>query len=152
VTRTPGATIEPVAVPGWPTPRGYVNGALGTGRALHVAGQIGWEPDGSWVHHDLVGQFGRALDNVLAVLRAAGAGPEHVASMTVYVTDVVAYRTQLRAIGQAWRERWGKVYPAMALVAVSALVEPSALVEIQVVGYVPDATHAPDAPAEENTP
>jgi enamine deaminase RidA (YjgF/YER057c/UK114 family) len=72
--------------------------------------------------------------------------------MTVYVTDVVAYRTSLRAIGQAWRERWGKVYPAMALVAVSALVEPSALVEIQVVAYVPAATHAPDRPAEETTP
>jgi enamine deaminase RidA (YjgF/YER057c/UK114 family) len=152
VTRIPEATIEAVEVPGWPMPRGYVNGAIGTGRALHVAGQIGWEPDGSWAHHDLVGQFGRALDNVLAVLRAAGAGPEHVASMTVYVTDVVAYRTQLRAVGQAWRERWGKVYPAMALVAVSALVEPSALVEIQVVGYLPAAPAAPAAPPEETTP
>jgi enamine deaminase RidA (YjgF/YER057c/UK114 family) len=131
-------TIESIAVPGWPTPRGYVNGAIGSGRALHVAGQIGWEPDGSWVHLDLVGQFGRALDNVVAVLRAAGAGPEHVATMTVYVTDVDAYRTQLRAVGQVWRERWGKVYPAMALVAVAALVESRALVEIQVVAYLPE--------------
>ena len=130
-------TLETVEVPGWPTPRGYANGVIGAGRTLHVAGQIGWEPDGTWVHRDLVGQFGRALDHVLAIVGAAGGGPEHVASMTVYVTDVDAYRSSLRPIGQAWRERMGRSFPAMALVAVAALVEPSAQVEIQAVAYLP---------------
>jgi enamine deaminase RidA (YjgF/YER057c/UK114 family) len=134
---TPATTIETVVVPGWPTPRGYANGVIGTGRTLHVAGQIGWEPDGSWVHRDLVGQFGRALDHVLAIVGAAGGGPEHIASMTVYVTDVDAYRSSLRPIGQAWRERMGRSFPAMALVAVAALVEPNAQVEIQAVAYPP---------------
>jgi enamine deaminase RidA (YjgF/YER057c/UK114 family) len=131
------STLETVVVPGWPTPRGYANGVIGAGRALHVAGQIGWEPDGSWIHGELVGQFGRALDHVLTIVRTAGGGPEHIASMTAYVTDVDAYRTSLRAIGQAWRERMGRSYPAMALVAVAALVEPRALVEIQAVAYLP---------------
>jgi enamine deaminase RidA (YjgF/YER057c/UK114 family) len=134
-TRT--ATLTPIVVPGWPMPRGYTNGMVGAGRALHVAGQIGWEPDGTWVHQDLVGQLGRALDHVLAIVAAAGGGPEHIASMTVYVTDVVAYRASLRPIGQAWRERMGASYPAMALVAVTALVEPRAQVEIQAVAYLP---------------
>jgi len=132
-----GETVEVVEVPGWPLPRGYANGAIGHGRTLHVGGQIGWEPDGSWVHHDLVGQFGRALDNVLAVIRAAGGDVRHLASMTVYVTDVAAYRSSLRELGAAWRHRLGRHYPAMALVAVAGLVEPRALVEIQAVAHLP---------------
>lgn len=130
-------TVGIVEVPGWPQPRGYVNGAVGHGRVLHIAGQIGWEPDGTWQHDDLVGQFGRALDHVLAIVAAAGGRVENLASMTVYVTDVEAYRQSLRPIGAAWKARLGRHFPAMALVAVSALVEPRALVEIQAVAYLP---------------
>jgi enamine deaminase RidA (YjgF/YER057c/UK114 family) len=137
VTASKGIGIGIVDVPGWPVPRGYVNGAIGHGRALHIAGQIGWEPDGTWQHDDLVGQFGRALDHVLAILAAAGGRVEEIASMTVYVTDIDAYRAALRPIGAAWKARLGRHYPAMALVAVSALVEPRALVELQAVAYLP---------------
>jgi enamine deaminase RidA (YjgF/YER057c/UK114 family) len=122
-----------VNVPGWPQPRGYANGMVGEGRVLFVAGQIGWRPDGSWEHSELAGQFGQALANVVAVVRAAGGGPEHLASLTIYVTDIAAYRRDHKAIGAAYRAVLGKHFPAMALVAVSALVEPRAVVEIQ--GY-----------------
>lgn len=115
----------------WPRPRGYANGVVCTGRRLHVAGQIGWEPDGSWAATDFLGQFARALDNVLAVVHAAGGAPADVVSMTVYVTDLVAYRSSARELGALWRERFGNHYPAMALVGVAGLVEPRALVEIQ---------------------
>ena len=118
-------------VPGWPQPRGYANGMIGEGRVLFIAGQIGWEPDGSWTHGDLAGQFGKALENVVAIVRAAGGGPEHLASLTIYVTDIDAYRRDHKVIGAAYRAVLGKHFPAMALVAVSALVEPRALVEIQ---------------------
>jgi enamine deaminase RidA (YjgF/YER057c/UK114 family) len=124
-------SIETVEVPGWPRPRGYANGVVGEGRVLFVAGQIGWQPDGSWAHSDLAGQFGQALENVLAVVRAAGGNVEHIASLTVYVTDIEAYRRDHRAIGAAYRSVLGKHFPAMALVGVTALVEPRALVEIQ---------------------
>jgi enamine deaminase RidA (YjgF/YER057c/UK114 family) len=128
--------IDEVSVPGWPRPRGYINGAIGRGAVLHVAGQIGWGTDGRFAATDLAGQFGVALDNVIAVVTAAGGAPTDIAEMTVYVTDVAAYRASARAIGEAWRARLGTHYPAMALVQVAALVEPTAVVEIQAVAYL----------------
>ena len=122
---------EVVVVPGWPQPRGYANGMVVEGRVLFIAGQIGWESDGSWKHTDLAGQFGKALENVVAVLRAGGGAVEQLASLTIYVTDVEAYRRDHKAIGAAYRAVLGKHFPAMALVGVTALVEPRAVVEIQ---------------------
>jgi len=127
----PPATPETVVVPGWPAPRGYANGMIGGGRTLYVAGQIGWQPDGSWAHDDLAGQFGQALANVVAVVRAAGGDVANIASLTIYVTDIEAYRVGHKAVGAAYRAQLGKHFPAMALVGVTALVEPRALVEIQ---------------------
>ncbi len=126
-----------VVVPGWPRPRGYANGVIGAGRVLFIAGQIGWDPEGRFASTELAAQFGQALANVVAVLTAAGGRPEHLASMTVYVTDIAAYRASLPAIGAAWRAHLGKVFPAMALVAVTALVEPQAVVEIQAHAILP---------------
>jgi enamine deaminase RidA (YjgF/YER057c/UK114 family) len=126
-----------VEVPGWPTPRGYANGVVATGRALHVAGQIGWQPDGTFTTDDLLEQFAVALDNVLSVVSAAGGTPDAIAEMTIYVTEIETYRARMRELGPIWRQRLGKHFPAMALVAVPALVEPRAKVEIQAVAYLP---------------
>lgn len=126
-----------VDVPGWPPPRGYSNGVIGAGRVLFVAGQIGWDAKGRFASGELAVQFGQALANVLAVVAAAGGGPEHIVSMTVFVTDIEAYRASLPAIGAAWRAHMTYVFPAMALVAVSALVEPQAVVEIQAQAILP---------------
>ena len=122
---------------GWPAPRGYANGAVVDGRVLFTAGQVGWEVDGTFASDDLVPQFARALDNVLAVVTAAGGTARSIASMTVYVTDVAAYRASTRELGRAWKERMGDHFPAMALVGVAALVEPRACVEIQAVAELP---------------
>jgi enamine deaminase RidA (YjgF/YER057c/UK114 family) len=130
--------VEPVEVPGWPRPRGYANGILGRGRVLHVAGQVGWDAAQRIVGDDLVAQFAAALDNVLAVVRAAGGAPWDLAEMTIYVTDLDAYRAGAAALGAIWRERFGRHYPAMALVGVAGLVEPGAQVEIQAVAYLED--------------
>jgi len=124
-----------VSVTGLPAPRGFVHGRTGRGRAVHVAGQIGCDEHGV-CRTGFVPQFARALDNVLAVVRAAGGTAEDLATMTVYVTDIAAYRGALRELGAAWRDRLGKHFPAMALVAVAALVEPAAVVEIQATAYV----------------
>lgn len=124
-----------VAVPGWPVPRGYANGRTGEGRAVHVAGQIGWDETGAFAD-GLVAQLARALDNVIAVVRAAGGTGEDIATMTVFVTDIAAYRAAQKELGAVWRPRLGKHFPAMALVAVTALVEPRAVVEIQATAYV----------------
>lgn len=120
-----------VAVPGWPKPRGYSNGVIAEGRTLFVAGQIAFDAIGRVQGASLAEQFGLALDNVLAVVRAAGGAPADVVRFTVYVTDLDAYRSSLREIGEAYRSRMGKHFPAMALVGVAGLVERDALVEIE---------------------
>ena len=126
-----------VVVPGWPTPKGYANGMIAEGRVLAIAGQIGWDEHGRFVSDDLIAQLAQALDNVLAVLRAAGGEPAHVVSMTIFVTDVPAYRAGLRALGPLWRARFGRHYPAMALLGVTELVEPAAKVEILATAVLP---------------
>ena len=125
--------INPVE---WAPAKGYSNGALVRGPTLYVAGQIGWNARQEFETDDLGEQFAQALDNVLAVVRAAGGAPSDVAKMTVYVTDLDAYRAGARAIGAAWRARFGKHFPAMALVAVSGLLEPRAKVEIETIAAI----------------
>lgn len=120
-----------VEVPGWPPPKGYANGVVTGNKTLYVAGQVGWNAAHEFASGDLVQQFAQALDNVLAVVRAAGGAPESVVKMTVYVTDLPAYRAAQRALGTVWRERFGRHFPVMALVGVTGLVEERALVEIE---------------------
>jgi enamine deaminase RidA (YjgF/YER057c/UK114 family) len=132
-------STENVIVESWPAPKGYSNGRIGVGRVLHIAGQVGWIATGAFEAKDLLGQFAQTLTNVLAVLHAANGKVADIAAMTVYVTDVVAYRSITKQLGPIWRERMGSHYPAMALVAVSALVEPEALIEIQAVAYLETA-------------
>lgn len=122
---------------GFPPARGYSNGVVApAGRTLYVAGQIGWDGDGGFSSDDLAHQFARALDNVLAVVAEEGGAATNIAQLTIYVTDVAAYRDARVELGKAWRERFGQYYPAMALVEVRALVEPRARVEIQAVAVL----------------
>ncbi|HEX3653211.1 MAG TPA: RidA family protein [Rhizomicrobium sp.] len=127
-------TLQPA---NWARPRGYSNGIEAEGRMIFVAGQIGWDGNGEFREHQLAGQFRQALRNVLAVLKEAGAGPEHIARMTMFVTsreDYVAARPQL---GEAWKELMGKNFPAMAVIIVSGFVEPAAKIEIEATAVVP---------------
>ena len=129
-------SCEEFRVPGWPAPRGYANGRTGHGRPLHVAGQVGWDQHGQLVSAELVPQFIQAIDNVIAVVRAAGGVPADIATMTAFVTAVAAYRSAARDLGPAWSARIGRHFPAMTLVGVTALVEPGALIEIQATAYL----------------
>jgi enamine deaminase RidA (YjgF/YER057c/UK114 family) len=114
-------------------PRGWNHGLLAPpgGRLLFVAGQAGWETDAPGEPPGFVEQFARALDKTLAVVRAAGGAPGDVARLTVFVTDLEAWRASRRPLGEAWRARFGKHYPAMAMVEVRALVDRGALVEME---------------------
>lgn len=123
---------------GWAAPKGYANGVDAIGRAVFVAGQIGWNPaTGEFETDDFVGQVSQALRNVRAVLDEAGAAPEHLVRMTWYVTDRAAYLADTRAIGRAWRESFGRTYPAMTLVVVAGLLEERARVEIEATAVIP---------------
>jgi enamine deaminase RidA (YjgF/YER057c/UK114 family) len=130
--------FELVTPPDFPRARGYSNGVVATGRTLFISGQIAWDQDARIVSPDFGAQFLQALDNVLAVVRAAGGAPEQIAKLLVFVTDLDAYRAAARSIGEGWRRRMGKHYPAMSLVRVAGLLEPGALVEIEGVAMLPD--------------
>ena len=122
---------------GWARPKGYANGVAASGRQVFVAGQIGWNGRCVFEVHDFVGQFRQALENVVAVLADGGAAPEHVTTMTWFVTDKAAYLRNATAVGQIWREIMGRNYPAMAVVQVVALMEDAAQIEIQAQAVVP---------------
>ena len=122
--------------PGWPRPKGYANAMMGTGTFVLVSGQIGWHPDGRFAD-GMVAQTELALRNILTILAEATAGPEHIARLTWYVTDIDTYRTSGPALGPIWRAVMGRNYPAMAVIGVTALVEPQALVEIEAVAVLP---------------
>ena len=125
------AKLTPVNPDSLARPVGFSHGMKGSGDIVFVAGQIGWNREGRMVSDDLALQFAQALENVLDVVWAAGGSPTSVARMTVYVTDKADYVRKRKAIGEAWRKRMGKHYPAMALVEVKALVEDDAKVEIE---------------------
>lgn len=122
---------------GWAAPKGYANGIAAEGRLVFVGGQIGWNGECQFETDDLVGQVRQTLQNVVAVLAEAGAGPEHVVSMTWYLVDKKDYLACLREIGRAYREIMGRHFPAMAAVEVAALIEDRAKVEIQAMAVIP---------------
>lgn len=124
---------------GWAKPIGYANGIAASGRQIYVGGQIGWNAQCQFESDDIVAQVRQALANVVAVLAAGGAGPEHITTMSWYFTDKREYLANLKAIGTAYREVVGKHFPAMAVVQVAALIEDRAKVEIQAVAVLPQA-------------
>ena len=113
-------------------PAGFAHAVVAApGRTIYLGGQIG-------AGATIVEQFSGAAGNVVTALRAAGGAPEHLVSLTIFVTDLDAYRAALRPIGEAYREHFGGHYPAMALFGVAGLFDPAALVELVGVAVVPD--------------
>ncbi|MFC4312426.1 RidA family protein [Steroidobacter flavus] len=135
MTATPHRILQPS---GWVKPSGYSNGIEARGRTIYVGGQIGWNGQGKFEARDLAGQVRQTLQNIVDILAEAGAGPEHVTSMTWYVLDRKAYSASLKEIGASYRATMGRNFPAMAVVEVSGLVEDEALVEIQATAVIPD--------------
>ena len=123
---------------GWAKPVGYANGVAARGRQVFVGGQVGWNEQQQFETDDFVGQVRQTLSNVVAILAEAGAGPQHITTMTWYFTDKAEYLANLKGIGQAYRDVIGRHYPAMAAVQVVALIEDRAKVEIQATAVVPD--------------
>ena len=143
-------------------PRGWNNGMLAPegGRVLFVAGQIGVGEgpgaggagrgaEGAERGEDeaapgspgpgasaLAAQFGAALANVKRVVEGAGGTVADVGRLTIYVTDMEAYRVSRAEIGAEYRAVFGKHFPAMSLVAVTELVDPRAVVEIEATAVI----------------
>jgi enamine deaminase RidA (YjgF/YER057c/UK114 family) len=119
-------------------PSGFSNGVLSppNGRMLFIAGQIAWDEQQRIVSEDFVDQFDRALANLILVVEAANGTPETIARLTIYVTDKNEYRQRRFEIGQRWRVRMGRHFPAMTLVEVKGLLEDDAKVEIEGIAII----------------
>lgn len=109
-------------------------------RLVFLAGQTAMDGDGQIMGTgDVVAQFEQALRNLLTALRAAGGGPEHLASLTIYAVDLADYRAHAREIGSVWKRLIGSDYPAMAGIGIARLWDDTALVEVQGIAAIPAA-------------
>ena len=130
-------TMKILQPPDWARPKGYANGISASGRLVFVAGQIGWNAACEFESDDFVAQVAQALRNIVAVLAAGDAKPEHIVRMTWYVTERDAYVARAKEIGAVYREVIGRNFPVMTAVEVNALIEDRAKVEIEVTAVVP---------------
>lgn len=120
---------------GWSRPRGYSNGIQTEGSFVFVAGMVGWNEAGVFPA-DFAGQFEQTLKNIVAVLAAADAGPEHVVRMTWYVTDLSLYKANIAEVGKIYKSIMGKNFPVMAVLGISELVEEKAFIEIETTAVI----------------
>lgn len=136
-TQAPFFTL--VNPPALGAPRGFSHGQLSPpgSRLLFVAGQTAADANGHVADPGFAAQFEMALTRVIAVVATAGGKPEHIGRMTVFVTDLDAYREARRSIGLAWKRSMGGHYPAMSLVEVTRLVDAGATVEIEATAVLP---------------
>ncbi|GAA0467941.1 RidA family protein [Streptomyces sp. NPDC046215] len=119
-------------------PRGFSHAVTTTGtRLVFLAGQTALDADGRLVPGGISDQFERALANLLTALGATGGAPHHLTRVTVYTTDVAAYREHARALGAVWRRLAGRDYPAMAVIGATRLWDEEALVELDGIAVLP---------------
>lgn len=126
-------TIQP---DGWLPAKGYANGILTKDGILHIGGQIGWDENQTFVSDDFVGQMRQALRNIAAIVEAAGGQVSDVTRLTWFVTDKREYLARQAEVGAAYREVFGRHFPAMSMVVVAGLVEDAALVEIEATAHL----------------
>ncbi|MEU3249872.1 RidA family protein [Streptomyces sp. NPDC006997] len=131
-------TTERVNPPTLSPPTGFSHAVVATGtRVAFLAGQTALDEDGHVVGTTLPEQFRRALTNLLTALHATGGTAADLARVTVYTTDLAAYRAHAADLGRVWRELAGRDYPAMAVVEVVRLWDTAALVELDGFAVLP---------------
>ena len=130
--------MEILQPPGWVRPKGYSNGISAFGRIVVTGGMVGWDHNEKFVAEDIVGQAAQTFKNIVAVLSEAGARPEHIIRLTWYIIDKAGYQNYLKEIGAAYQDAFGKHFPAMAVVEVSALMEDQAKIEIEATAVIPE--------------
>lgn len=121
---------------GWAPAKGYANGVLTADGLLFVGGQVGWNAEQVFEHHDFAGQMEQVLKNILAVVEAAGGKAEHITRLTWFVTDKSDYMARQREIGEVYRRVMGRNFPAMSLLVIAGLVEDGALLEIEATAVI----------------
>ena len=121
-------------VEGQMVPISHYADAVRAGDLLFVSGCVPVDADGNLVGgDDVVAQAERVFENIGAILAAAGAGPEDVVKVTVFLTDV----DDRPAINPVRQRFFGETRPASTLVEVGKLAVPGARVEVEAVAVLP---------------
>lgn len=107
-----------------------------SGETVFLAGQTAHDAQGALPGPGLVEQFDGALGNLVTAMDAAGARPQSLAWLQVFVTDVGAYRAATAELGPVWRKHFGRHYPAMGLFGATELVDPAAVVELMGIAVI----------------
>ncbi|GEM_PF-247582 len=113
------------------------------GKTLYLGGQTAQLPDGSIGADDLVEQFDLSLKNLCIALEAAGAKPEHLVSLQVFVVSAEEYTSRLKELGSIWKKHFGRNYPAMALFEINRLYDKRAKIELMPIAVVPPKSIPP---------
>ena len=113
-------------------PVGYAHVAkITSGTIVHVAGQAPFDDQGRVVGKgDFVAQFTQVVRNLKTAIDAVGGHPDQYAVLTIYVTDLGAYWANRKPLGFAYKQVFGKYFPAITLVEVKRLYNPDCMVEI----------------------
>jgi 2-iminobutanoate/2-iminopropanoate deaminase len=128
------ASREEIRVPGQPEPISHYTDAVRAGGLVFVSGCVPVDAEGSLVGgDDVVAQARQTLENVGAVLAAAGCSFADVAKVTIFLTDV----DDRPLINPLRQEFFGDARPASTLVEASRLAIPGAKIEIEAVAVVP---------------
>ena len=101
--------------------------AVRVGEHVAVAGTAPIMPDGGEPPADAYGQARRCFEIIVAALREAGAGPEHVVRTRVFLVDAADWEE----IGRAHGEVFGEARPANAMIVVRGFLDPRWLLEVE---------------------
>ena len=123
--------IQRIMVPGIRTPVSHFCHVTRAGPHVWVSGIVGQALDGT-IPADVVAQFDNAIVVMDMCLKAAGAGPEHVVKVQVFMTDI----KERPLINPRRIAYFGPHLPASTLVEVKGLVDPRMKVEIEAQAYV----------------
>ncbi len=122
-------------------PVGFSHGLEVTGgRLLFLSGQVAFDKHGNLVGRgDVVAQFRQVCENLKTLLEDRGGTLQDVVKLTIYILDRDDYRAKGKAIGQVYRDYFGRHYPSMSLIEVSGLFNEAAgvMIEIEGIGALP---------------
>jgi reactive intermediate/imine deaminase len=119
-------------VEGLPEPISHYADAVLAGDTLYISGIVPVDADGAVVGGDVAAQARQVFDLMGRVLAAAGATPDDVAKVTVYLLDIDD-RPRINPVREAF---FGDARPASTLVEVSRLAVPGALLEIEAIAHL----------------
>jgi 2-iminobutanoate/2-iminopropanoate deaminase len=126
-------SIGTVSTPGAPRAIGPYSQGIRAGGFLFTAGQVGFDPaTGELVDGGIAEQTGRVLQNIRAILQAAGTDLSRVVKTTVFLVDMADFT----AMNEVYAASFGDHRPARSTVAVAALPR-GARVEIEAIAQLP---------------